>query len=56
MGKNSEEQQFSDDEIALRRDDIIRRMANTPPQPKTKEKPDASPKKRGRPATEKKKT
>jgi hypothetical protein len=26
-------QEFSDEEIARRRDDVIRRMANTPPKP-----------------------
>ncbi len=36
-------------EIARRRDEVIRRMANTPPQPKPKMAADASPKKRGRP-------
>jgi hypothetical protein len=27
---------YSDDEIARRRDEVIRRMANTPPQPRVK--------------------
>lgn len=31
MGKD---EQFTDAEIAKRRDEVIRRMANTPPQPK----------------------
>jgi hypothetical protein len=31
-----DEQLFSDDEIAKRRDEVIRRMANTPPQPNSK--------------------
>jgi hypothetical protein len=29
----SPDDQFSDEEIARRRDDVIRRMANTPPKP-----------------------
>jgi hypothetical protein len=33
-------------EIARRRDEIIRRMANTPPDPKTKREPSVSQKKR----------
>jgi hypothetical protein len=40
---------YSEEEIARRRDEVIRRMANTPPQPKLKKEPGASPKKRGRP-------
>ena len=32
--KASEVELFSEDEIALRRDEVIRRMANTPPKPK----------------------
>ena len=30
------ETEFSEDELTLRRDEVIRRMANTPPQPKAK--------------------
>jgi len=40
---------ISDAEIARRRDEVIRRMANTPPQPKPKKVVDASQKKRGQP-------
>jgi hypothetical protein len=57
MGKDSNE--YSDEEIARRRDDVIRRMANTPPKPHSemklgKHKAKAStranpPKKRGQP-------
>lgn len=28
--------EFSEEEIARRRDEVVRRMANTPPQPRTK--------------------
>ena len=28
--------EFSEDEAARRRDEVVRRMANTPPQPRTK--------------------
>ncbi len=28
--------EFSEDETARRRDEVVRRMANTPPQPRTK--------------------
>jgi len=31
-----EKERCSDEEVAQRRDEVIRRMANTPPQPKTK--------------------
>jgi hypothetical protein len=31
VGRN--EEQFTEEEIARRRDDVIRRMANTPPKP-----------------------
>jgi hypothetical protein len=33
MARDSKSQDFTDEEIARRRDDVIRRMANTPPQP-----------------------
>jgi hypothetical protein len=43
------EETYSDEEIARRRDEVIRRMATTPPQPKPKKDSDASPSKnRGR--------
>lgn len=45
--------ELPDNEIARRRDEIVRRMANTPPQPKTKKKGGRA-KKRGRPAKTKK--
>jgi hypothetical protein len=49
MQSKASDDQFSDEEIARRRDDVIRRMANTPPQPKPKKGTGASPaKKRGR--------
>ena len=35
MSKTSEKE-FSDGEIARRRDVVVRRMANTPPQPRVK--------------------
>jgi len=45
-GMTSRDEQLSDDEeIARRRDEVIRRMANTPPQPKPKRAADASPEK-----------
>lgn len=44
MSKPSEEH-LSEAETARRRDEVIRRMANTPPQPKTKPKKGAKPKK-----------
>jgi hypothetical protein len=37
--KGSGERDFTDDEIARRRDKVIRRMANTPPQPKASPRP-----------------
>jgi hypothetical protein len=44
------EAELDDAEIAKRRDDVVRRMANTPPQPKPKKANDKNPpKKRGRP-------
>ncbi len=36
------DQQFSDEETARRRDEVIRRMANTPPQAKSKRTPKAN--------------
>ena len=35
MGNDVKGEVYSDDETARRRDKVIRRMANTPPQPKT---------------------
>jgi hypothetical protein len=32
----AKDQHFTDAEIAKRRDEVVRRMANTPPQPKAK--------------------
>lgn len=32
----NKDEKYSDEEAARRRDEVIRRMANTPPQPKTK--------------------
>jgi hypothetical protein len=59
MKPGSSDTNYSDEEIARRRDDVIRRMANTPPKPhsamkvgKRKAKAGASsnqPKKRGQP-------
>lgn len=40
---------YSDKETARREDVTLKRLLATPPQPKTKAKPGASPKKRGRP-------
>ncbi len=34
MSKHREDENFSTQEAARRRDEVIRRMANTPPQPK----------------------
>jgi hypothetical protein len=34
MGKISNDDAYSTEEAAKRRDEVIRRMANTPPQPK----------------------
>jgi hypothetical protein len=39
MGVKKTNDQFSDRETALRRDEVIRRMANTPPQPKATSRP-----------------
>lgn len=36
---NSLIKNYSDDEIARRRDEVVRRMANTPPQPKVSPRP-----------------
>jgi hypothetical protein len=33
------ETEFSEDELTLRRDAVLRRMANTPPQPKASPRP-----------------
>jgi len=59
MGDRSSDNSYSEQEIARRRDDVIRRMANTPPKPhsemkigkrKAKASTKANPaKKRGRP-------
>ena len=54
MAKQMDDQ-FTDEEIARRRDDVIRRMANTPPKPheplgKSKPKVSTRPKKRERPS------
>lgn len=34
MDKKRDESQFSEEETARRRDEVIRRMANTPPKPR----------------------
>ena len=47
MNGDEKDEILSEQEIARRRDEIIRRMANTPPDPKTKRELDATPKKRG---------
>ncbi len=48
---------YSDEEIARRRDELAKHMLNTPPRPlkpnKAKAEPKASPKKRGRPTSDK---
>lgn len=41
----TKDETYSDAETARRRDEVIRRMANTPPQPRTKS-PDHHPKKK----------
>jgi hypothetical protein len=43
---SKENENFSDAEAARRRDDVIRRMANTPPQPKPKAIPHPKKKKK----------
>jgi hypothetical protein len=35
MSKRNDDEQFSDKEAAQRRDEVIKRMLNTPPQPRT---------------------
>jgi hypothetical protein len=40
------DENYSDEEAARRRDEVIRRMANTPPQPKRKKTGEASPAKK----------
>jgi hypothetical protein len=44
MGKTQTDE-FTDEEIARRRDEVIKRMANTPPKPHKPTKDDATPKK-----------
>jgi hypothetical protein len=48
MKKGGDE--FSDDEAQRRADATLKRLLATAPQPKTNPMPNASPKKRGRPA------
>jgi hypothetical protein len=51
MSDKRQDDQFSDEKAARRRDEVIRRMANTPPQPKPKKAAGVSPaKRRGAPA------
>lgn len=33
------DEHFTEDEAAKRRDEVVRRMANTPPQPKSQDRP-----------------
>lgn len=37
--RQPESQQYTDEEAAKRRDEVVRRMANTPPQPKPSPRP-----------------
>jgi hypothetical protein len=39
MQKKQPEESYNEDEVARRRDEVIRRMANTPPQPKASPRP-----------------
>ena len=39
MSRNNRDDTYSDKETAKRRDEVIRRMANTPPQPKINPRP-----------------
>jgi len=36
MGKKNADDKYNNEEVARRRDEVIRRMANTPPQPRVK--------------------
>ena len=45
--KKNDDVFLSNDEAARRRDEVIRRMANTPPQPKIKPRPQEKKKKAG---------
>ncbi len=51
--KTFESPKMNEIEIEKRSDDALKRLLATPPDHKTKPKPDASPKKRGRPPKEK---
>jgi hypothetical protein len=46
MAKNTETDTYSDEETARRRDEVVRRMLNTPPQPRKAkpQKPASKPK------------
>jgi hypothetical protein len=39
MSGNNKDENYSEAETARRRDAVVRRMANTPPQPKTQSRP-----------------